>query len=251
MPGLPLMLRLDGRCFHRFTEGLQRPYDPRLCSAMQRVTTAMVEETNAVMGYTQSDEITLCLYCDGWRSQLWFDGRVQKTLSSAASLASVLLNKIVAAELPAEYSLKNPTFDCRAWVVPNKEEAAADFHDRELDATRNAIQMAACHFFSHQQVHNKSCAQLQDMLFSIVGVNFNNYPAYFKRGSWVQSRRVLRKFTPEELHVLPPRHEARSNPDLEVERREVRRLDMPIFSKVVNQVDVIFSGHEPVESHGG
>ncbi|MBL8909330.1 MAG: hypothetical protein JNM17_01385 [Archangium sp.] len=77
------------------------------------------------------------------------------------------------------------------------------------------------------------------------GINWNDYPAFFKRGTFVQRRSVKRKFTAAELELLPPKHEARRNPELEVERTEVREIDMPPFGKVINRVGVLFDGEEP------
>src|SRR5215471_4222370 len=59
MPLLPALARLDGRAFHNFVRGLARPYDKRLSDLMIDTATFLVRETNAVAGYTQSDEITL------------------------------------------------------------------------------------------------------------------------------------------------------------------------------------------------
>jgi len=76
-------------------------------------------------------------------------------------------------------------------------------------------------------------------------INWNDYPARFKRGVYVQRRKVFRKFTVEEIDKLPDRHDARSNPDLVIERTEIRELAMPTFSQIVNKVGVVFRGEDP------
>ena len=58
MPLLPAVARLDGKGFSGFTRGLARPFDVRLSNLMVETTTFLVEETNAVCGYTQSDGAT-------------------------------------------------------------------------------------------------------------------------------------------------------------------------------------------------
>lgn len=80
------------------------------------------------------------------------------------------------------------------------------------------------------------------------GVNWNDYPAFFKRGTFVLRRTVERRFTAEELAVLPERHAARSNPDLLIARSEVRAVELPPFGKVTNRVGVLFNGEEPIVS---
>jgi len=138
-----------------------------------------------------------------------------------------------------------PTFDCRAFVVPNKTEAANQVLWRERDSTKNAISSAAYCKYSAVQLHKKSSNQKQEMLFQ-AGVNFNDYPAFFKRGVFVQRKKCIRKFTSDEIDKLPKQHEARSNPDLMIERQEIVAVEMPPFSKVTNRVEVIFDGADPI-----
>ena len=78
------------------------------------------------------------------------------------------------------------------------------------------------------------------------GINWNDYPVFFKRGTYARRVAFERKLTQEELDKLPPRHNARNNPDLLVTRSEVTEVDMPVFSKVTNRVGVIFNGETPV-----
>jgi len=82
-------------------------------------------------------------------------------------------------------------------------------------------------------------------MLHLKGVNWNDYPSFFKRGTYVQKRIVKRKFTVCELQKLPAKHAARFNPDLEIERSVVMKLDMPVFSTVVNRAAVIFEGCDP------
>ncbi|MGL1442107.1 tRNA(His) guanylyltransferase Thg1 family protein, partial [Vibrio parahaemolyticus] len=56
---LPVVARLDGRSFSKFTDGLERPYDRRLSELMVTTADYVARQTQACMAYTQSDEITL------------------------------------------------------------------------------------------------------------------------------------------------------------------------------------------------
>ena len=136
-------------------------------------------------------------------------------------------------------------FDCRVWNVPNLVEAANTILRREQDATRNSIQMSARSVFSHKQCFMKDTSQLQEMLFQ-KGINWNDYPSCFKRGTFIQRRKTTKAFTSDELDKLPAKHRARTNPELVVERSEIRTVEMPAFGKVVNRVEVIFEGADPV-----
>lgn len=244
MPLLPAFARLDGRAFHSFVRGLERPFDKRLTDLMIDTAQFLVRETCATVGYTQSDEITLAWVPEGYDAHVFLDGRVQKMTSMLAALCSARFNRRLAAFLPAEYAERVPVFYCRVWNVPTAEEAANVFVWRELDATKNSISMAARAYYDHAAVHEKSGAEMQELLWQ-KGVNWNDYPAFFKRGTYLRRRVVRRAFTAAELDVLPPKHAARANPALEVERAEVAALDLPPLTQMANRAGVLFRGEDP------
>jgi tRNA(His) 5'-end guanylyltransferase len=242
MPGLPAIARLDGRSFHSFTKGLERPYDARLSNLMLVCAICMAKETNALMVYTQSDEITL-IWMPEIGSQMLFDGKIFKLQSILAAQLSIYFYKGLESYLPEKVG-KMPLFDCRVFNVPNRTEETNCLLWRELDATRNSISMAAQAVFSHKELMNKGQAAMQEMLWQR-GINWNDYPDYFKRGVYVQRRRTLRPFTAEEIESLPPKHAARTNPNLEVERKDYYAVEMPPITRVTNRVAVIFEGAIP------
>lgn len=247
LPLLPVVARLDGKCFSRFTTGLERPYDVRLSNLMVSVTTELVKLTNACCGYTQSDEITLGWYSSDAASQIYFDGRIQKITSVLAAECSVRFTRNIHVYLPDRYDT-GPVFDCRVWQLPTLAEATNAFLWREFDATKNSISMAAQSYYSHKALFGKHTGEMQEMLFQ-KGVNWNDYPAFFKRGSYVQRRKVSSKMSPQELESLPPLHNARKNPELVIERTEYRRIEMPPLNRVVNREAVIWFGEEPQQEH--
>jgi len=166
-------------------------------------------------------------------------------VSVLASLTTVWFNHRLPDFLPPEYAARLPHFDARVWNVPTVEEATNAFLWREFDATKNSISMAARAVFSHKQLDGKHGGEMTAMLRER-GVEYNDYPAFFKRGTYIQRRKTSRKFTTDELDKLPPRHEARTNPDLVVERTDYVALDMPPLSTVKNRSEVLFDGAEPV-----
>lgn len=239
LPMLPIMIRIDGKGFSKWTKGFKRPYDERLSSLMERVTEYLVKETNAVLGYTQSDEISLILYSNNYKTQVFFDGRLQKLSSVLASMTTAYFN---------ENRMPNTTpamFDCRVWQVPTLEEAANTILWREKDATKNSISMAARELFSHSELQGKSGPEMQRMML-IKNVNWNDYPPFFKRGVFIRRSVLTSKLSIEELDSLPEKHEARKNPDLEFTRSFVGRINMPPFGRVLNRVGVIFGGEDPI-----
>lgn len=245
LPLLPVYARIDGRSFSSFTRGLNRPYDVAMSQAMRETTRWLVEETGACMGYTQSDEISLCWYSNNHQTQIFFDGRITKMVSTLAAMSTAKFSSVCRAsggELAKRADERLPTFDARVFQLPTLDECANSFLWRELDATKNAISMAAQSVFSHKELQGVSGAQKQEMLFQRAGINFNDYPAFFKRGSWFARRKNLRSLTPEELERIPEKY----RPTGPVERTEVVEIDMPKFNTVTNRVGVIFCGEEPV-----
>lgn len=198
---MPVIIRLDGRSFHTFTKGFKRPFDDILVKTMQETMKYLCENIQGcVLGYTQSDEITLVLVdYKNLDSQSWFDNEVQKICSIAASMATMAFNKnfelfsltmrlkdsVESNKLGAAYKQamnKGAMFDARCFNIP-KEEVTNNIYWRQLDATRNSIQMVGQANFSHKELQNKSCNQIQDMLFTQRGINWNDISIYLKRGS--------------------------------------------------------------------
>ena len=246
MPMIPVLARVDGRAFHTFTKGLKKPYDERLSRLMVETTKFLVDETNARCGYTQSDEISLVWLAENPDAEIYFGGKLSKICSVIGSLATAFFNKNLPDVIP-EKATKMPVFDNRVWEVPVVYEACNYFIWREQDATRNSVQMAARNYYSHKELHGKDNSQLHDMLME-KGVNWNNYPSFFKRGTYVRRKTVEKEaFSLEELDRLPLKHHARSNPNLKVLRTEVMEEELPPLTKLENREGVIFYGEEAVK----
>ncbi|MCW2228071.1 tRNA(His) guanylyltransferase Thg1 family protein (plasmid) [Bradyrhizobium elkanii] len=235
-PMLPIYARIDGRSFSKFTRGMDRPFDARMTDAMIETTKHLVHETHARMGYTQSDEISLVWLADGPDSDMLFSGKLQKMTSVLASMAAAKFARVC----PFGFEDRLPHFDCRAFQLPSKEEAANAFLWRAMDARKNAISMVAQSKFSHRKLHQKDQKAMLEMLAEI-GVDFETFPQAFKRGSFVRRHTVERLMTTDELERIPEKH----RPTGPVMRNEMRVLAMPAFNRVANRVAVIFDGAEP------
>lgn len=243
-PLLPVLARLDGRAFHSFTQGLGRPFDPRLSDLMARTSLHLADTFVSRAAYTQSDEITLLWQQPEFGSELPFGGRVCKLISVLAAEASVFFNRGLSSVIP-EKSDRRPVFDCRVWTVPNREEAVNSFLWRQQDAVRNSVQAAARSRYSDKQLFKKSCPEMHEMLHA-VGINWSEYPGFFKQGRLHVRRPVVRPFTTDELALLPEKHAARSDPGLMVERHEY--VEVPhMLSRLMNAPSVLFDGTDPVE----
>lgn len=239
VPLLPICVRLDGKAFHSWTRGLKRPYDERLSSLFIDTTKYLLEETNADIGYTQSDEITLIWKNDNLNSETYFGGKRDKIVSITSSMCTYYFNYTIMPYNLSEKLGKPALFDSRCFQVPNLTEAVNLLIWREQDATRNSIQMAAQHYYSHKDLQNKNCDELQEMLHA-KGINWNNYPVFFKRGTYLKKVKLLRNFTFEEIDKLPENHEARKNPNLKIERSSIVKLDLPPLTQIENREGCLF-----------
>ena len=189
----PVAIRIDGKAFHTFTRGFKKPFDEVLVKSMQETMRYLCENIQGcVLGYTQSDEITLILVdYKRLNSDAWFDYEVQKMCSIAASMATMAFTQFFYDNIPVDIEYtgtyyraieKGAMFDARVFNIP-REEVTNLIYWRQLDATRNSIQMVGQANFSHKELQNKSCNKIQDMLMLERGINWNDFPTHLKRGS--------------------------------------------------------------------
>ena len=204
----PVVIRLDGRAFHTFTRGFQKPFDEILMKSMQETMQYLCENIQGcVFGYTQSDEITLILVdYKNLTSTAWFDYDIQKVCSIAASMATMAFNNIFSKyvkkfdlelayndngidteenrkllEIYTKAVNKGAMFDARCFNIP-KEEVANLIYWRQLDAMRNSVQAVGQANFSHKELQGKSCANIKEMLRE-KGVDWDSLPLECQRGS--------------------------------------------------------------------
>ena len=196
----PVAIRIDGKAFHTYTRHFKRPFDSVLMRAMQETMKYLCENIQGcVLGYTQSDEITLILVdYEKINSSAWFDYEVQKLCSVSASMATMRFNQVFArlVQEVKEEETEDPKyikvldkacetgamFDSRCFNIP-KEEVTNLVYWRQLDASRNSIQMVGHANFSQKQMHGKSTGDIQDMLMLEKNINWNDFPVACKRGS--------------------------------------------------------------------
>jgi len=245
MPLIPICIQVTGIDWKRVTKGLDKPFDTRMRDLMWIVTEAIVKETNACIGYIQSNEINLIYYNDDLKGQIFFDRKIMKMISVISSVTTATFNRYLPEVIP-EKAHRVAVFSCKAWGVPTLEEAANIILWEETVAIEKSISIAARQYYSHKQLLGKNEEDRLAMLLEKDMDWKNDYPVSFQRGTFFQRRKVSKKFNKEEITDLPPKHIARKDPDLKFERTEVRRLDMPPFSEVINRVGVIFNGEDPI-----
>jgi len=243
IPTLPVIIRLDGNNFSKWTIGLEKPFDEKLNQLMAETVQFLVKETNAVVGYAQSDEITLILYSSDRKSSIYNDGKKQKILSKLTAKCVNFFNERRRELLPNHD--KVAVFDARIYQTPTLHDAAIQLLWRENDATKNSISMLAQSLFSHNSLENLNGSQMQDRMMLEKNVNWNDLPVKYKRGTYVKRIKSSKPFTSEELASLPPMHNAHKNPDLVIDRSVIEVVEYPIFNTITNKEEVIFFDKEP------
>lgn len=160
---MPLMIRVDGRAFHTYTRGMEKPFDQHLISSMVFAAINVAQNMQGFKAaYIQSDEATFCLTdYDGIDTQGWFDYDLFKVVSISAAMMSVFFGSCFLAS-----GRGFPVFDSRAFSVPASDIANA-FLWRAKDWERNSLQMYARANFSAKQLHGKKRADMHEMLHGI------------------------------------------------------------------------------------
>jgi tRNA(His) 5'-end guanylyltransferase len=173
---MPLLIRVDGVCFHSFCKHMKRPFDDRLISVMNDAAVTLCKKIGgAQIAYVQSDEISILVH--GYKrlnSDTWFNSEVQKIASVAAAIPSSLVSRAYGQEV---------LFDARVWVLP-EAEVCNYFLWRQQDATRNSLTMMTRAHFSHKEVHGLKGPDMHELLHT-KGLNWNNLPTHLRRGRCV------------------------------------------------------------------
>jgi tRNA(His) guanylyltransferase len=199
------IIRIDGKAFHTYTKGLERPFDMWLMEDMDATAAYLCKNIQgAKFAYVQSDEISILITdFDDLGTHAWFDNNLQKMASVAASMATAEFNRLRLMRGFGNYEqtpmqgraiisqFNMAQFDARVFQIPFAAEVENYFIWRQQDATRNSISSAAQSLYSPKELNGVKTDGMQEMLFQ-KGINWNNYSPREKRGSLI--RKVERKF---------------------------------------------------------
>lgn len=199
------VIRIDGKAFHTYTRGLQRPFDDGLIEDMDETAIYLCQNIQgAKLGFVQSDEISIVLTdFDKLTTDAWFDGNIQKIVSVAASMATSKFNQlrqlrfikdkwnngmgittITYRWLELLEELRLAEFDARTFTIPSKTEVMNYFIWRQQDTVRNSISSVAQSLYSSKELHGKNMSEQQDMIHE-KGINWNDYTPKYKRGRFI------------------------------------------------------------------
>ena len=248
VPGIPVYVRIDGRAFHTFTRGLDKPFDESFSWTMKETTKHLHDKTNAFISYVQSDEISLC-YLEP--SKMPFETRLFKLESVLAGMASAAFCVYGSkTKLKDRIEKMIPHFDCRVCQLP-LDEIPNMLLFRERDCIKNAITLVALKHFSNKQIHKKSGDEKIKMLKSIGIDFFKDIDEDFRVGSWFR-RIVFQKELDEKTLAKIPEKQRKldNNGKMLVTRSEVRQVKLGMqLSQMSNRLPVLLRDEQPVLKH--
>lgn len=188
------IIRLDGKAFHTYTKGFEKPFDSKLVNSMDEIAKYLCAKIDgALFAYVQSDEVSILVtHFDKPMNGAWYKGAIQKITSVSASMATVAFNRQMLREKTNDIILSTDLFDViiekfrmaefdsrifsiglipkkfkvhDEWIFLNpKDEVGNYFVQRQKDCIRNSISMTAQNVFSHKQLHGKSQVDCKEML---------------------------------------------------------------------------------------
>ena len=171
LPNSNMIIMLDGHSFSKkVKKAFKRPFDDVFIDAMNKTAQYLCESIQgAKIAYVQSDEISILVTdYDTPMTDSYFGYRLCKIQSIAAGMASAYFTKLMIGniirkkvaeadrnrkdnygntsaaedrkEIDFEKIVDNAPlydFDCKAWAVPNENDAYAWFLYRQIDCVRN------------------------------------------------------------------------------------------------------------------
>lgn len=177
---MPVIVRVDGRAFHTFTRGLDRPFDRGLQDAMVAGAMAVAEEMQGFkLAYVQSDEASFLLTdYDTFETQPWFGYVKSKVETIAASAMTAGFARV------SPNTSRMAMFDARAFSLP-REEVANYFLWRALDWQRNSVAMYCGAHYSAKQMHGMGRSDQHEMLHA-KGLNWaTDLLPVWRNGFWL------------------------------------------------------------------
>lgn len=194
LPDTYIVIRVDGKGFHKFSKeySFAKPNDLRALTVMNNAAKTIVQQfSDIVMAYGDSDEYSFLL-----RKQCkLFERREMKLVSTFASAILAYYYYYWQQEFPEKPLLPTrlPNFDARAIVYPNDSAIRDYFRWRQVDCHINNLYnttfwtLVEKGELSPKEAENSLIGTLSqdknEILFSRFGINYNNEPEIFKKGT--------------------------------------------------------------------
>ncbi|OCT44286.1 tRNA(His) guanylyltransferase [Cladophialophora carrionii] len=210
LPNTWIVVRIDGRGFHKLSSyyGFQKPNDPRALRLMNRAATHVVQAIPEItVAYGVSDEYSFVLQ----RDTTLFERRKDKIVTTVVSSFTAAYVLGWDECFPGEVSLGSqsegpahgttltmemlPTFDGRAVCYPSWENLRDYLSWRQVDCHINNLynttfwalvqQGGMTQTAAEEHLKGTVSSDKNEILWSRFGINYNNEPEMYRKGSVV------------------------------------------------------------------
>lgn len=203
-PKMYIIVRLDGRSFTKLTKEtckFEAPFDERFRDLMVDTLKYLMENSGfqTVYGFTESDEMSILFRLD----DNTFGRKIRKINTTLAGEASAYFTKELYKRLGIDVIA---SFDCRVCPIPNLDLVCEYFRWRQEDACRNSLN-GWCYWTLRKNGDSKRKAtsvlsgqgtSFKNELLFQNGINFNDLPAWQKRGVGIAFEEVEKEgFNPK------------------------------------------------------
>ncbi|XP_022197594.2 probable tRNA(His) guanylyltransferase [Nilaparvata lugens] len=200
LPNCWTVVRIDGKNFHKFCDlhELQKPNDKRSLELMNRSAACVMQEFHDInIAYGQSDEYSFVFRKD----TTMFSRRKDKILTNVVSLFASSFAYFWSTYFGTEQLLYPPSFDGRIVLYPTDKNLRDYLNWRQADAHINNLYNTV--FWSlvnkkglttteaQERLKGTLSGEKNEILFKEFGMNYNNEPAMFKKGT-VLVRKLMR-----------------------------------------------------------
>ncbi|KAI0705792.1 tRNAHis guanylyltransferase [Cerioporus squamosus] len=192
LPGTFMVLRIDGHAFHRLSQehNFAKPNDERALQLMDHAARDVMNEfKDIVLAFGESDEYSFLFR----RSASLYKRREAKILTTITSLftSSYVFNwSKYLSDTPLKYC---PSFDGRIVLYPTATVVRDYFSWRQADTHINNLYNTVFWALvlkggqttteAHATLRGTVSSQKHETLFSRFGINYNELPARYRKGS--------------------------------------------------------------------
>ncbi|OBT65566.1 hypothetical protein VE03_04991 [Pseudogymnoascus sp. 23342-1-I1] len=195
LPNTWIVIRIDGRGFHKFSDKYEfkKPNDRRALDLMNAAAErVLVELPDVVVAYGISDEYSFVLH----RSCTLFERRSSKLVTTIVSMFTAYYVHLWPSFFPnSPLTFPLPGFDGRAVQYPSVQNLRDYMSWRQVDCHINNLYNTTFWTLIQQGGMDAKAAEAElagtlaadknEILFTRFGMNYNNEPDIYKKGSIV------------------------------------------------------------------
>lgn len=150
LPGVPIVLVVNGWSFTRLASKLDKPFSNQLASLLVQTLQLSIAQTPAVFGYQYSDKLIFVLSPIDENS-FWLSNNLQDLCSGITTLVSVSFTKLLLT-LPERLNLNGEAlFRARVFPLPNLEQTINFLVESQRDSQ---------HWFFDTLLNDEECSNL-------------------------------------------------------------------------------------------